>query len=200
MRSLLISMAAAAALVVVSVDGYAADYELKGITTSSFDGNEDIVGFNVACQSDFGSDVRMCTSLEIVETANTSLFPVSSPAWVRPTYVANGRAAAASSEADATGVAGTGAGISCSGWRSNSNAGRGLLFTGNGLSLGTCDSAFAVACCGPVPAPAMAAVPSMLWFGRGLLAATILSAAAGVLFFRGRPVLGSGERGIRRRG
>jgi hypothetical protein len=46
----------------------------------------------------------------------------------------------------------------------------------------------------------MAAVPSMLWFGRGLLAALMLSAAAGVVFFRGRPVLGSGERGVSGRG
>jgi uncharacterized membrane protein SpoIIM required for sporulation len=43
------------------------------------------------------------------------------------------------------------------------------------------------------------AVPSLLPWGQVLLGALLLSAAGGMLLFRGWPVLGSGERRIRRR-
>ncbi len=70
MRSILVALAAAAAFLVVSVDGYAADYELVGITSATFASDQGVHRMTEGCQAEFGADTRMCRSVEVIETVN----------------------------------------------------------------------------------------------------------------------------------
>jgi hypothetical protein len=201
MRSILITLAAVAALFVVSVDGSAADYELVGFTSATFDGDQTPRGFTEACQAEFSVDTRMCNSVEVIETVNWPSLPDASFAWTHPVFAPNvgtqtfqldasGRAVGPSLNGD----------LSCQAWSTNVAGYYGLttstMLGSNTATIGfwDCDATRPVACCGPVPAPAMATVPAIMWFGRGLLAAMLVSAAAAMLLFKGRPLLTSGER------
>ena len=170
-------------------------HELVGFTSATFTGGQGVLGFTLACQAELGSDARMCNSVEVMRTTNVPVGLLGS-AWVHPVL----QPAGTGNPVDASGQSGLpDESLTCDSWASGgAHSGLGVTSLGQFLTA-ACSSSLRVACCERIPAPAMAAVPSMLWFGRGLLAAMIVSAAAGVVFFRGRPVLGSGERGVERR-
>jgi hypothetical protein len=89
MRFVLVVLAIAAALIMVSVDAYAADFELKGFTTATFQGSTMVRGLTEACQAEFTADTRMCNSVEVMETVNWPSLPAVSFAWVRPVFAPN---------------------------------------------------------------------------------------------------------------
>ena len=89
----------------------------------------------------------------------------------------------------------------CLQWGSNDGNSYGLIVSYESrIEFIGCSYGTSVACCGPAPAPVMASVPSILWFGRGLLVAFMLSAAGTVYLFRGRRALSSGREGPSLRG
>jgi hypothetical protein len=201
MRSILVAFAVAAAFVTGSMAG-AADYELKGLTTNTFDGDEGIYGFTLACQAEFGSDARMCNSIEVMETTNLPSLPTSGGGWVRPVVVA----ADSTAVRDASGHSFTPS-LSCNSWSSASVSTAGLIFVdalgggGGGtagyiFAHGFCNGSLAVACCSPTPQAVAAAVPSLVPWGRGLLAIFMLSLAGGALLFRGPALLTGGARDV----
>ena len=115
-----------------------ARFQLVGFTTATFDGDEGILGFTVACQSEF-ADSRMCRSQEVLNTVSV---PAGLPgkAWVRPSRLGG------------SGTTIEGAGFShCTVW-TVSVTGNGLTANAEGkLTEELCDSLLAVACCALVP-------------------------------------------------
>ena len=207
MRSIVMTLAAAAALAMLPTTGMAADYQLVGFSTATSNGGATISGFTAICQAEFGSTTRMCNSVEMMETVDLTALTGSAAAWVRPVYVA----AEAGLEQDASGcmrastlpvslLACTGANtgsIRVNPWTSTSHDDYGLVVTryaasNFSFSAATCDDTDSVACCGPVPEPSMATVPAIMWFGRGLLGAMVLSIAVAGLMYRRQLALGSG--------
>jgi len=206
MRSILIVLAAAAASAMLPMTGMAAEYELVGFTTATANGGTTISGFTAACQAEFGSTTRWCNSVEVMETVNLPTLPASAGAWVRPAYVA----ATDSFEQDASGFMRSVAGqsmLACTGinstnqrrdpWTSTSLYDEGLVvYTDDASNItfgwGQCYYAQQVACCGPVPEPSIATVPAIMWFGRGLLGAMVLSIAVAGLMYRRRLALLNG--------
>jgi hypothetical protein len=145
----------------------------------------------------------MCDSLEVMRTTGVP-GGLSGNAWVRPVLQPLGFGIAGTGMAtrimDASGASTTYLDdLTCGGWASSSSPTEGLYVDGTGrFQRSVCTSSLQVACCEPVSGPPVAA--GILWFGRGLLAAMILSAGAFMIFFRGQPVLGSGKRSLLKRG
>ena len=51
-------------------------HELVGFTTATFTCGQGILSHTLACQAEFGSDTRMCNSVEVMRTVNVpSGFP-----------------------------------------------------------------------------------------------------------------------------
>jgi hypothetical protein len=197
MRSIAMLLAAAAAFV-TGPAASAADYELKGLTSNTFDGDEGPFGFTLACQAEFGAQARMCNSIEVLETTNLPSLPPGGFGWVHPSVVA----VDGSAIWDASGHS-FAPSLSCNGWSSASPSTPGLLLVdalgggGSGtagyiFAHGFCDASAAVACCGPALGTAVAAVPSLVSWGRGLLVMLMLSLAGSALLFRGRARLTDG--------
>jgi hypothetical protein len=205
---------AAPVLIMVSADGYAADYELVGFTTATFDGGNTISGFTGACQTEFAIDTRMCNSVEVMETVNIPSLPATDSAWVRPVYVAS----EAGLDQDASGLSRINTAVSplactsvnspgvqyVSPWTDASDIGTGLLVFTDAASnfsfaLSACSSTHPVACCGPVPQAAIASVPFIGLFGRGLMIALALSAGGAMLLRGGRAaaLIGKGDPSLR---
>ncbi len=201
MRSILVSLTAAIALLGVSIEGYAADAQLEGFTTTTYLGNQRVFGYTQACQSEFGSDARMCTSVEVMETISIPSITFGATAWVRPVFVPadSGEARDASDVSSTSTDPTTGGGMSCNGWVAGVASFGGLTVDPNGaFEVSTCNSMKRVACCVPVD-PFVATVPSLAPWGRGLLVALMLSIAGGAFLSRGRTAL-LGRRGNARLG
>ena len=165
-----------------------ATHEIVGFSFPVGGGNRGVLDWTADCQSEYGSDARMCNSVEVMRS--TSL-PGGTPVdgWVRPVLRGDG-----ASVYDASGVTAGTEGLSCNGWTTGNPVFRGLSVDKKGwFRQITCDQILGAACCVPIPTPVMAAVPSMLWLGRGLLVAFMLSAAGAVYLFRSRPRLSSGR-------
>jgi hypothetical protein len=129
-----------------------ATHEFAGFSSSTLNGGSGILVLNGAC-SEFGSDARMCNSLEIARTANPPA--ASGEAWVRPVWATNG-----SGGADDLITGDTSA--TCDGW-SNTVGPNGMTVSGSGAFSQTgCLSTRAVACCTPIPEPAFASVPGLI--------------------------------------
>ncbi len=195
MRSVLFSLMAAAVLLGASIDGYAADFQLEGFTSTTFLGNQRVFGYTRACQSDFGADARMCTSVEVMETTDIPTIPLGVTAWVRPVYVPadSGDVRDASDVSTMSTDPVTGAGMSCNGWVAGVANFGGLTVDSNAaFDVSLCNSLKRVACCVPVD-PFVATVPSLAPLGRGLLVTLMLSIAGGVFLARGRPALPGGR-------
>ena len=58
-------------------------HELVGFTTATFTCDQGVLGFTLACRAQFGSDTRMCNSVEVMRTVNVPS-GLSGRAWVRP--------------------------------------------------------------------------------------------------------------------
>jgi len=202
MRSLLVVLATAAALIMVSVDGNAADYELKGFTNATFDADKTVRGFTTACQAELGADTRMCTTMEVFQTVNWPSLPANTKAWTHPVLAPNPQDTAVLDHAGAQ-VGTTDVGrMGCFSWTSKSadyfgavtwNEFPGFPAGNTFLTATTCNETLGVACCGPVPEPTMAHVPLLLWFGRGALVAFMLSAVGAMYLFRSRAAVSSGQ-------
>lgn len=196
MRSILIALAAALAM--LPMNGMAADYELVGFTSATFDGAQGIRSFTEACQAEFDTDTRMCNSVEVMETVNWPSLPANTAGWTRPVYVPN---PSGTDTRDASGHTRSGD-LSCASWIENDSGNRGLstrtwdYLPGTSIGWASCDWLLPVACCAPAPGPSMATVPAIMWFGRGLLAAMVLSIAGAGLMYRRQLALPSGQREI----
>ena len=88
-------------------------YQLVGKSSQSFRGFEGVVRLNNACSATFPGS-RMCTSVEVMETASFT-GNLSGSSWVRPTIVG---VDSRGTVVDASGVAGSTlrGGLSCRGW------------------------------------------------------------------------------------
>ena len=125
-------------------DGTAQTYEFSGFTTSTMSGNGGYLNMATACKSEFGSDARIASSVEVSQS-NLGVAQ-SGVAWVQ------GVAHASSPSIDAISGANTGAAgsLSCKGW-SDSGSILGLIVDGGTYSIGTqyCYQQAAVACSTP---------------------------------------------------
>jgi hypothetical protein len=208
MCSRLFVLATTAALIMGSVDGYAADYELVGFTGATFQGNQTIRLLTEACQAQFSADTRMCNSVEVQETVNWPSLPLgTSVAWMHPVFVPN---PGSTDDRDASGRTDPNPGdLSCQGWTSTASDEVGLALLSNVLNfpsgnalptVRTCDTSVSVACCGPVPTAMVATVPFIGLFGRGLVIALVLSAAGAMLLRGGRAavLIGKGNHSLPR--
>jgi len=208
MRSILATLAVAAVLAMLPMAGIAADYQLVGFSAATANGGTTISGFTAICQAEFGSTTRMCNSVEVMETVDLTAVSSAGDAWVRPVYVA----AEADMEQDASGLRALNSGsiLACTSgngpnyrgipWVSSSSDDTGLIVLPVAPGKITfaqfeCDSALKVACCGPVSS-SMATVPAIMWFGRGLLGAMMLSIAAAGLMYRRQLALASARSQI----
>jgi hypothetical protein len=196
MRKIGSSLLILAALVLLGPPVAQAEHEFVGFTNATMTGDTGVLRFTLACQDHFGPTARMCDSLEVMRTTSVPGGLIGD-AWVRPVFQPTGTA----DVVDASGASTSSiSNFTCYGWSYSGSGNSGFTVDLNGsFGFYTCDFTNPVACCVPVPEPLMATVPSILWFGRGLLAALMLSAAGAALMFRGRPLLTSGKRGISRR-
>ncbi len=199
MRTIRFLLRAVVASVSFSGAGQAADFALEGFTTATFDGGDGIRAYTEACQAEFGSTTRMCTSVEVLETVEWPSLP-SGPlalAWTQPVY-----APSPGNLLDVSGVKASSSGdLTCGeGWLGGGGTGLTTAVTGGRVSFfaESCNQELRIACCAPVPPHLVATVPSISHWGQGVLVALVLSAAGGALLFRGRRGLGSGERRLPR--
>jgi hypothetical protein len=189
------------------VEGSAADYELVGFTTATFQGNRTIRLLTEACQADFSADTRMCNSIEVQETVNWPALPFGTGvAWMHPVFVPN---PGSTDDRDASGLTDPTPGdLSCQGWTSTASNEVGLALmskvlnfpAGNALpTVRSCDTSVSVACCGPAPTAMVSTVPFIGLFGRGLMIAFMLSAAGAMLLRGGRSavLIAQGNRSLR---
>lgn len=119
-------------------------YELAGFTSQERVGYFGVITRNMDCASDVDPLSRVCTSVEIMETAN----PITPPRtmWVRPVIVAtdgNGN------QVDATGAAAES--LFCQRDSAGGLDPFGLaFFTDGSFSPERCTAEYATACCAPV--------------------------------------------------
>jgi hypothetical protein len=182
-----------AALVVLVPGGalaqqFVTTHELAGFTSSSFSGNQGIFTYTSQCQADFGPTARMCDSLEVVRTTNVPS-GLAGLAWVRSVY-------SGIASFDVSGAVVTG--LDCRAWSDATQSGLTVSDSGKMVEV-QCSAVLQVACCTPTPTTTASLVPSLQPWAHSLLAVLLLSAAGGMLLFRGRPVLGSGQRAVERR-
>jgi len=115
-----------------------------GFSDTSITGASGLRGMNLACQSKFGADSRLCSSQEIL--ASPSLPAQSEWGWVHPTFASH--SSDPDKIADVSGVE-HGTNLACGGWASSSPTVAGLAVNGNNFSFSghSCDSQNHVACC-----------------------------------------------------
>jgi hypothetical protein len=129
-------------------------WQLVGHTTTAHQGGEGVRTFTLACQADYGSAARMCTSEEVL---NTIVWPtLTEAAWVRPTIVSS----STDGIVDASGIKQTRFYLSCQGWGTTSSGLTGLTVNPGGglkayddLLTNVCSIPKPVACCRRVPEP-----------------------------------------------
>ncbi len=197
MRSLLFTLTAVTALLGASIEAHAADFQLGGFTTTTALGNQRVFGYTRECQSEFGADARMCTSVEVMETTDIPTISFGTTAWVRPVFVPadSGEARDASDVSAVSTDSMSGGGMTCNGWVAGVATFGGLTVDSNAaFDVSACNVSRRIACCVPVD-PFVATVPSLAPLGRGLLVALLLSIAGGTFLYRGRPALPSGREG-----
>jgi len=125
-------------------------YELVGHSSNMVNGGAGVIGMTQACQAEFTGS-RMCTSEEVMNSANFGSFNPTALAWVRPVVIST---SVGYSEIlmDASGVKNAGsagyAGMSCQGWRSGGDNGLSVDKKGS-FSLNSCATIQPVACCSP---------------------------------------------------
>jgi len=51
-------------------EGAMTTHELVGFTTATFTCPQGVLAYTLACQAEFGSDTRMCNSVEVIRTVN----------------------------------------------------------------------------------------------------------------------------------
>ena len=120
-----------------------ATFELVGFTAATFNGDEGVLGFTLACQAEFTGS-RMCDSLEVMHTVNVPT--LSGEAWVRPVPLGG------PSNKDISGASNTSSGeaLTCLGWSRADNF-AGLTADANGSFVSSsCTNFHSVACCAPV--------------------------------------------------
>ena len=130
----------------------AARYRLVGFTSALFNGGRGVRTYTQACQADFLSAARMCTSEEVLNTVAWPEVPGEIRGWLRPVFQPTGDGVA-----DASGVGGgTSGDLTCLGWSLSLSSFGGSTVSGDGrfaipYSGSRCNVARPVACCAPVP-------------------------------------------------
>jgi hypothetical protein len=127
-----------------------ARYQFVGFSTSTFDGGQGVRTYTEACQADFSSSARMCTSEEVLNTVQWPAVPDSARGWVRPSYQPT-----SFSFLDASGVGPQGRAngeLTCGGWSFSASTLYGLAVSGDGRFVtpglnDSCDVARPIACC-----------------------------------------------------
>ena len=114
-------------------------------------GGAGILEFNEECVTDFGPNARICSSLEVLQTIQSTTVPDRENndirQWVVPTIVAG-----SSTGIDASGIAGAAGTLTCNGWSTQSSSFKGLTVDDFGrFSTQTCVGTRQIACCTPVP-------------------------------------------------
>jgi len=123
-------------------------FQLVGFTSATPSCGGGLFVLTLACQSEFGIDARMCTSVEVIDTITIPSGLVGE-AMVRPVLQPTG-----GGPFDASMVTGgTDAGrFNCFGWRSPGSVTLVVDSTGTfRVGFETNDGPFSVACCAPVP-------------------------------------------------
>ena len=121
-------------------------FELVGFTSDTFQGDQGVLGFTLACQAEFPGS-RMCDTQEIFKTVNVPPGLVGD-AWVNP--VLRPLASTSTVSLDISGVANSPGSHTCYGWATTSSTG---LTVGVGGQIGpfsNCNTLHSVSCCAPV--------------------------------------------------
>jgi hypothetical protein len=124
-----------------------ARFELVGFTTTTFGGDQGVLGFTAACQAQFAGS-RMCTSVEVMETVALPA-GLTGFAWVRPVFITP-----VSGVLDASGqTANIADELTCARWQESTQGGfTGLAASGAGIfGRGGCNQPKPVACCAAEP-------------------------------------------------
>lgn len=121
---------------------------LVGFTTATTTGDAGVLAMTKLCQAEFPSS-RMCRSAEVLATQTVPTLPEAS-AWVQPTLVPAATGTVPSIAADASGRNASPGALSCDGWANNGNDGLVVDQLGR-FGLGTCATAYRVACCTAQP-------------------------------------------------
>ncbi len=180
----------------------ATTHELTGFTSATMiaDGTG-VLGLTLACQAEFGSSARTCTSLEVMRTTNVPS-GLTGDAWVLPSFQPGAMAYQSSSSSsitkrqalDASGLADTPRDFTVDGWSGGDD---GLTVDAVGVfgqSPGY--TSLSVSCCVPIPETTVAVVPTLLPWLRGLLIGTLMLAAGTAILARRVVLL---NRGVQQR-
>jgi hypothetical protein len=129
-------------------DGVAVRYQLVGVTSTAFNGTQGVLTFNNACHTEFPGS-RMCTSVEVMETAPYTGSSAFVPAYVRPVIVGQ-NSAGHTLEASGVSPISESLSLSCRGY-TLSGPEVGLIVTSAGqFSQSDCSFERPVTCCAPV--------------------------------------------------
>jgi len=116
-------------------------FHFVGFSASSMSADGGIFALNSACQSSFAGS-KMCTSEEISNTVNPTMFDVNTKGWVQPTFSASGN-----TNVDYSGEVPS----NCGGWDGEGGSistAVGLVVNGVGVfTRENCDNLISVACC-----------------------------------------------------
>ena len=119
-----------------------------GISTTSHDGDDGILGMNNACHNTFENS-RMCTSKDIINSTNINLLG-SSEVWVHPTEMLLIGLNTKMDLKSGFNSGGDDEGFSCNGWSRNTDINyHGLVISlpKGSFSIKYCDSLLKVSCC-----------------------------------------------------
>ena len=146
------------------------EYRVVGESTATVDGGSGQDGMSAACQSDYGPQSRMCTTLEVIRSPEITGLPAGSTgAWVQPIITSQGVvydptpiAAFTAWVHDAGGIttrvrdafpsnAIDRATISCSGWFLGNDSFNGAAYdrSEGRLTIRSCGQPQPVLCCAP---------------------------------------------------
>ena len=154
MRPFALALLAALLSAAPAVAQEAATHQLAGFSSATFQGGAGVLTMNAAC-SQFGSEARMCNTLEVARTASPPT--VSGNAWVRPAVLGNGNGAT-----DAVNPHTSTSVETCSGWSASAGTFGPTVDDTGRFGSGSCGTAWAIACCTPIPEPAFAGVPGLI--------------------------------------
>ena len=123
-------------------------FQFVGFSTATLSGSAGIFVMNAACHADFGTNSRMASSREILDSTTQPILNSSSTAWVRPVIVAGSGNASSQYVWDYSGLSHFRADISCGGWSTTIK--EGISINGNGIfAVGLCGALKSVACSAP---------------------------------------------------
>jgi hypothetical protein len=145
------------------------EYRVVGATEARTNGDAGgVAGLHGMCQSEFGSEARACTSVEVVRSPEISGLPANTLGWVLPVVASQGvifdpiEQRFMSWMTDVTGVVNpntpaTGSaqdaiatmGLSCNGWNNDTIDRAGVAFKLGALFWAQCENELPVLCCAP---------------------------------------------------